>query len=66
MAKRRVKDPLSLFSEKSRKSRQSGASRTEQMIQNDPDLKSFVYQQIAEFQPYVTPTTIAAAKRASC
>jgi len=23
-------------------------------------LKSFVYQQIAEFQPYVTPTTVAA------
>ncbi|MBL7545223.1 MAG: hypothetical protein JNL11_15500 [Bdellovibrionaceae bacterium] len=30
------------------------------MIQNDPDLKSFVYQQIAEFQPYVTPSTVAA------
>lgn len=60
MAKKKVKDPLSLFKRKSKRSRQTGAERTEQLIQNDPDLKSFVYQQIAEFQPYVTPTTIAA------
>lgn len=37
-----------------------GAIRTEEMIQSDPDIKSFIYQQIAEFQPYVTPTTVAA------
>lgn len=60
MAKKKVKDPLSLFKRKSKRSRQAGAERTEKLIQNDPDLKSFVYQQIAEFQPYVTPTTIAA------
>lgn len=30
------------------------------MIQNNPDVKSFIYQQIAEFQPFVTPTTVAA------
>ena len=60
MAKKKVKDPLSLFQKRRKKSTPSGAERTEQLIQNDPDLKSFVYQQIAEFQPYVTPSTIAA------
>ena len=61
MAKRKVKDPLSLFKTKRKKKKvASGAARTEKLIQDDPDLKSFVYQQIAEFQPYVTPTTIAA------
>ncbi|MBN8537426.1 MAG: hypothetical protein J0M15_10270 [Deltaproteobacteria bacterium] len=30
------------------------------MIQNNLDVKSFIYQQIAEFQPFVTPTTVAA------
>lgn len=38
----------------------NGILRTEELIQNDPDIKSFIYQQIAEFQPFVTPTTIAA------
>jgi hypothetical protein len=60
MAQRKVKDPLSLFRKKRKKVEPSGALRTEEMIQNDPDLKSFVYQQIAEFQPYVTPSTVAA------
>lgn len=60
MAKKKVKDPLSLFKRKRKRLEQTGAERTEQLIQNDPDLKSFVYQQIAEFQPYVTPSTIAA------
>jgi ribosome-associated translation inhibitor RaiA len=60
MAKRKAKDPLSLFRQKSKKAVNSGAARTEKLIQDDPDLKSFVYQQIAEFQPYVTPTTVAA------
>lgn len=60
MAKRKAKDPLSLFRKKRKKAGASGAARTEKLIQDDPDLKSFVYQQIAEFQPYVTPTTVAA------
>lgn len=60
MAKKKVKDPLSLFKKKRKKREATGAARTEQLIQNDPDLKSFVYQQIAEFQPYVTPSTVAA------
>jgi len=60
MAKPKAKDPLSLFKKKSKKAVKSGAARTEKLIQDDPDLKSFVYQQIAEFQPYVTPTTVAA------
>lgn len=60
MAKIKVKDPLSLFRKKRKKAEVSGAARTEKLIQDDPDLKSFVYQQIAEFQPYVTPTTVAA------
>lgn len=60
MAKKKVKDPLALFRKKRKKAPKTGAERTEQLIQNDPDLKSFVYQQIAEFQPYVTPTTVAA------
>lgn len=34
--------------------------RTEHMIKNNLDVKSFIYQQIAEFQPFVTPTTVAA------
>lgn len=38
----------------------NGALRTEELIQSDPDVKSFIYQQIAEFQPFVTPTTVAA------
>lgn len=60
MSKTKQKDPLSLFKAKRKKRKITGAVRTEKLIQNDPDLKSFVYQQIAEFQPYVTPTTIAA------
>ncbi len=60
MSSKKAKDPLSLFKKKRKKAAQTGAERTEQLIQNDPDLKSFVYQQIAEFQPYVTPSTIAA------
>jgi ribosome-associated translation inhibitor RaiA len=60
MAKNKVKDPLSLFKKKRKKKVPTGATRTERLIQNDPDLKSFVYQQIAEFQPYVTPSTVAA------
>lgn len=60
MAKKKVKDPLSLFKRKRKRTEQTGAERTEELIQNDPDLKSFVYQQIAEFHPYVTPSTIAA------
>jgi ribosome-associated translation inhibitor RaiA len=60
MAKKKVKDPLSLFKRKRKRLEQTGAERTERLIQNDPDLKSFVYQQIAEFQPYVTPSTVAA------
>lgn len=60
MAKRKAKDPLSLFRKKRKKAVNSGAARTEKLIQDDPDLKSFVYQQIAEFQPYVTSTTVAA------
>ncbi len=38
----------------------NGAHRTEEIIQSNPDVKSFIYQQIAEFQPFVTPTTVAA------
>ncbi|MCK6598875.1 MAG: hypothetical protein L6Q37_10960 [Bdellovibrionaceae bacterium] len=50
-------DALSLFGKPSQK---ASLSRTEQLIRNDLDVKSFIYQQIAEFQPFVTPTTVAA------
>lgn len=39
--------------------KKSPISRTESMIQNDSEIKSFIYQQIAEFHQYVTPTTVA-------
>lgn len=58
VAKKKEKDPLSLFKKSSSKD-SPGIVRTEQLIQNDPDIKSFIYQQISEFQHYVTPTTIA-------
>lgn len=54
-----AKAHLSLV-ETSQSSPKNGAVRTEQLIQSNPDVKSFIYQQIAEFQPFVTPTTVAA------
>lgn len=34
-------------------------SRTE-MLETDPEVKSYIYQQLTEFEPYVTPETIVA------
>ncbi|WII72487.1 hypothetical protein QJS83_01215 [Bdellovibrio sp. 22V] len=31
---------------------------TIQLIEQNPEVKSFIYQQIAEFEPFVTPQTI--------
>lgn len=33
---------------------------TIQLIEQNPEVKSFIYQQIAEFEPFVTPQTIVA------
>lgn len=30
------------------------------LLDTDPEVKSFIYQQISEFQPYVTPQTVVA------
>lgn len=54
------KEPHLKLIDKPSYSLKNGALRTEELIQNDPDIKSFIYQQIAEFQPFVTPTTVAA------
>jgi ribosomal subunit interface protein len=32
----------------------------EQALEDSPEVKSYVYQQIAEFEPYITPQTIVA------
>ena len=32
----------------------------QQFIDKDPEIKSFIYQQISEFQPFVTPQTVVA------
>lgn len=32
----------------------------EQALEDSPEVKSYVYQQIAEFEPYVTPQTVVA------
>jgi len=32
----------------------------EQGLEDSPEVKSYVYQQIAEFEPYITPQTIVA------
>lgn len=31
-----------------------------EVIEADPEVKSYIYQQIAEFEPYVTPETVVA------
>ncbi len=31
---------------------------TIRLLQSDPDVKSYIYQQISEFEPYVTPQTL--------
>lgn len=33
---------------------------TVQLIEQNPEVKSYIYQQIMEFEPYVTPTTVVA------
>ncbi|WP_374075781.1 hypothetical protein [Bdellovibrio bacteriovorus] len=33
---------------------------TIQLIEQNPEVKSFIYQQISEFEPFVTPQTIVA------
>ncbi|KHD88704.1 MAG: hypothetical protein OM95_07840 [Bdellovibrio sp. ArHS] len=33
---------------------------TIQLIEQNPEVKSFIYQQIVEFEPFVTPQTIVA------
>lgn len=30
------------------------------LLETDPEVKSFIYQQICEFEPYVTPDTVVA------
>jgi ribosome-associated translation inhibitor RaiA len=37
-----------------------GLELLEIALEDSPEVKSYVYQQIAEFQPYVTPQTIVA------
>lgn len=37
-----------------------GLALLEIAIEDSPEVKSYVYQQIAEFQPYVTPQTVVA------
>lgn len=33
---------------------------THRVLETDPEVKSFIYQQIMEFEPYVTPQTVVA------
>lgn len=33
---------------------------TIRLLQTDPDVKSYIYQQITDFEPYVTPQTLVA------
>lgn len=33
---------------------------TIEMLETDPEVKSYIYQQLAEFEPYVTPETVVA------
>ncbi|MBV2169857.1 MAG: hypothetical protein KUL82_14220 [Bdellovibrio sp.] len=33
---------------------------TIQLIEQNPEVKSFIYQQIADFEPFVTPQTVVA------
>lgn len=33
---------------------------TNRVLETDPEVKSFIYQQIMEFEPYVTPQTVVA------
>jgi len=33
---------------------------TSDLLESDPEVKSYIYQQILDFQPYVTPETIVA------
>ncbi|MEK2646921.1 hypothetical protein [Bdellovibrio sp. BCCA] len=33
---------------------------TIQLIEQNPEVKSFIYQQISEFEPFVTPQTVVA------
>ena len=33
---------------------------TIELLENSPEVKSFIYQQIMEFEPYVTPQTVVA------
>lgn len=32
----------------------------QQLLDTDPEIKSYIYQQISEFQPFVTPETVVA------
>lgn len=31
-----------------------------QLLETDPEVKSYIYQQLAEFEPFVTPETVVA------
>jgi hypothetical protein len=33
---------------------------TIRLLESDPEVKSFIYQQIVDFEPYVTPDTVVA------
>lgn len=33
---------------------------TDHVLETDPEVKSYIYQQIMEFEPYVTPQTVVA------
>lgn len=33
---------------------------TVELLENNPEVKSYIYQQIVDFQPYVTPETVVA------
>lgn len=33
---------------------------TIRLLESDPEVKSFIYQQIVDFEPYVTPETVVA------
>lgn len=37
-----------------------GIERVEKLIEDSPEIKSYIYQQIVEFEPFVTPETVVA------
>lgn len=38
----------------------SNTNPTIRLLESDPEVKSFIYQQIVDFEPYVTPDTVVA------